>query len=182
MYVFLDLETTGLDPEKDHILQLAMVVTSDDLDPIGEHFCSDVALTEAAAGRLYMNPFVRDMHRKTGLLDRLEDVVPPYPCEAAEGAAIKFLRKYAGADRVRGFFTIAGNSVHFDLAFLRVHMPRLAAMFSHRIMDVSVLRMFEDRYGSGAIDVVNDCEHDALADCRCAIRQLHAYVERRKSL
>lgn len=185
MIVFLDLETTGLDPVKDHILQLAMVVT----DNAGARFAgvqpfqSDVSLTEAAAGRLYMNPFVRDMHRKTGLLGRLEaDVTAGRLRDLAtiEQGAVDYLRRpgFELPDKI----TIAGNSVHFDLAFLRHHMPDLAACFSHRIMDVSVLRMFEGLHGDGPIDGGNTNEHDALADVLCSIRQYQGYVARRKDL
>lgn len=194
--VFLDLETTGLDPQLDHILQIAIqVVDGETIEPIGEPFVSDVALTEAAAGRLYMNPFVRDMHRKTGLLDRLESAISdpgqpdrgPYGLDRTQGATLAFLRARGllpreGALPRRPTLTLAGNSVHFDLAFLRTHMPRLAAMFSHRLLDVSVLRMFEDRWGSGEIAVENTLEHDALADVRSSIEQLRRYVARRSLL
>lgn len=198
-YVFLDIETTGLCPVNDHILQIAIQVTDDALNEIGEPFVSDVALTEAAASRLYMNPYVRDMHTRTGLLGRLEStlragVLPDRdrytPAEArlprdllqAEMCARAHLRNLPDEDPDATRFTIAGNSVHFDLAFLRHHMPRLAAMFSHRIMDVSVLRMFEDRHGSGAIDGANTNAHDALADVKCSIEQMRGYVKRRDDL
>lgn len=181
--VFLDLETTGLNPELDSILQIAFqCVDPESLELVGEPFVSDIALTELAAGRLYTNSYIRDMHRNSGLLARLES--------QTEEDKIKLSLTQVHQNAYDRLFdipitfdvaclTLAGNSVHFDLGFLKKHMPRLAHVFSHHLLDISVLRMFEDSYGSGGLHP--EKKHDALDDVMSSIEQFREYVKRRRS-
>lgn len=197
MYAFLDLETTGTDPVKDRILQVAVQLVSSGLKLVGGGFSTDIALSETAAGRLYTTPVVLDMHAATGLLGRLQDDMREKAKEpsvtvglprlgVAESMVYRHMHRLLGGvvqlEDMEDKLTLAGNSVHFDREFLRHQMPMLFQAFSHRIMDVSTLRYFEGDYGSGKIELDEPNKHDALADVMSSIEQFKRYVYRRKDL
>ena len=199
MFVFLDLETTGLEPMKDYIVQFAMVAVDNNLEEIGAPVYYDVALTAEGAGRLYTNPFVRKMHHESGLLRRLEHKIenpgtPGIPqlyelhricsIEEVQQKAFSYLctitqeLDLSEMSTTEPFFYLAGNSVHFDLAFMKVHMPKIASCFSHKILDITSIGMFEEKFGNGKINVYNSHEHDALSDVRNSLELLRAYAQR----
>jgi oligoribonuclease len=149
--IWLDIETTGLDPVNDKILELAMF--NDETGYVFERvFYHD------GEG---LPPFILDMHTKNGLLSECarSEVLP---CEI-EANAVAWLPGYAeeheGVDKD---VQLAGSSVHFDLSFLRVHMPILAGAFSHRLFDVSAIKLFCERLGMRPISKAN--AHRALDD------------------
>jgi len=164
---WLDLEMTGLDPVRDVILQAALIVTDSQLSPI-EEYCVDVwAPEEALAG---MVPFVRDMHTKSGLLERVRrskvDV---------GGAERQLLERIAG--HVPYPAVLCGNSIGQDKRFVERHMPGLAGYLSYRTIDVSSIKILAKLwYGSGAVfDKPKDREHDALFDVQNSIAELAHY-------
>jgi len=165
--VWVDLEMTGLDPLEDVILQAAVVITTSDLDPINE-LVVDVAQPEEALAR--MTPFVREMHSRTGLLDRvrrstidvhqtesllLERIVPSCPSPA----------------------TLCGNSVWADRRFIARYMPVLDKHLHYRLVDVSTLKVLAQRwYGDAAVFAKPAAgEHDALVDIKNSIAELRHY-------
>lgn len=160
--VALDLETTGLSPQHDAILQLAMVeVDPETLIPTRHHFVMDV---QASADELgLMNDFVRDMHTMTGLLARQD---------MASDRCLVLRAALAWMGPVQNEVYVLGDSVHFDIAFLRVHMPSLAARFSYRIIDTTSIWL-----GLGLEQPETACalEHDALADAMYSIEKLKAF-------
>lgn len=140
MLLWIDLETTGLDPQGDYIVEVAWMTSYDDLTARSNTHSYVVDLSPAARKQLMENPYVLDMHKTSGLLDDL-DAVPGnvFRIEDIEDdiiAAIK--RETVSGDRI----SVAGFSVHFDLSFINEHMPRLAELLSHRVYDVSTLRTF----------------------------------------
>jgi oligoribonuclease len=165
--VWVDLEMTGLDPQRDVILQAALVVTDAELQPL-EEYCVDVWQPESALAG--MVPFVRDMHDKTGLLGRLR------ASRTDLWAAEKQLM-----ERVTGWCpygaVLCGNSVHNDKAFIDRWMPALAGYLSYRIVDVSSLKVLARLwYGDAAVfDKPKAGEHDALVDIRNSIAELAHY-------
>lgn len=164
---WLDLEMTGLDPVNDVILQAALIVTDSQLSPI-EEYCVDVWAPEEALAR--MVPFVRDMHTKSGLLERVRrskvDV---------GGAEKQLLERIAG--RVPYPAVLCGNSIGQDKRFVERHMPGLAGYLSYRTIDVSSIKILAKLwYGSGAVfDKPKDREHDALFDVQNSIAELAHY-------
>ena len=164
---WVDLEMTGLDSNRDVILQAALVVTDAELRQL-EEFAVDVWQPEEALGR--MVPFVREMHEKTGLLARVRasktDLV------AAERALLERVTGWCPYQTV-----LCGNSVGTDKRFLDRWMPGLAAYLSYRIVDVSSLKVLAKLwYGDGAVYKKPEAgEHDALVDIRNSIAELAHY-------
>lgn len=180
-FLWLDLETTGLDPEKEIILEIGVIIANDakggDFEPVAQE--QTVITPYDFGGRTSaqildeMHPRVCDMHTKNGLLAELAD---PSLCCTIEEAD-----DYFAALVPDGLPSIAGNSVgSFDLQFLRRHMPKFAARLSHRVYDVSTLLRAERTYGdsAGMVEVKADA-HRALADARASLATARAFVARR---
>jgi len=130
---WLDCETTGLSPERDGLLELAVAETNlerpFDVDRVRSwvfQFLDTSRLT----------PFILAMHTQNGLLD--ECARSTTTVAEVEEHLLSVVPEIAGDDKP----TLAGSTIHFDHAFLRVHMPRLAARFSHRHYDVSAVKLF----------------------------------------
>jgi oligoribonuclease len=161
MLLWIDLETTGLDPAGDHIVEVAWMTSYDDLTARSHVNSYVIDLSPVARKQLMENPFVLDMHKTSGLLDDL-DAVPGnvFRIEDVEDQIIAALKRETLPDER---ISVAGFSVHFDLAFINEHMPRLAEILSHRIYDVSTLRTFFRELGIEAVDN-NERKHRAAND------------------
>jgi oligoribonuclease (3'-5' exoribonuclease) len=161
--LWLDCETDGLDPINHRLLEVAALVT-DLTSPFQQeggpvHDVLPVADGEAEA----FDPFIIDMHTKNGLLlackerekqlqlrlgaDSLPRQASRWPgrylsaARALEERILALIPKRVDVEREH-ITALAGSSVHFDLAFLRAHMPTLAANLSHRVLDVSAVKLF----------------------------------------
>jgi oligoribonuclease len=165
--VWLDLEMTGLDSASDAILQAGLIVTNKELVPLEEYAC-DVWQPDAVLER--MTPFVRDIHTKNGLIERVR------ASKLELGSAEKRL-----LERVAAWCpypaTLCGNSVGQDKRFLERWMPGLAAYLSYRIVDVSSLKILARLWaGDEAVfKKSEEGEHDALVDIRNSIAELRHY-------
>jgi oligoribonuclease len=180
-FIWLDLETTGLDPDREIILEIGVIIANDSKgDDFTEVAAEQTVITPYDfGGRVAqtildeMHPRVSDMHTKNGLLEELED--PSLCCTIEEADT------YFAALVPDGLPSIAGNSVgSFDLQFLRKHMPKFAARLSHRVYDVSTLIRAERTYGDSAAMVETKADaHRALADVRASLATARAFVARR---
>lgn len=189
--VFLDLETTGLSPQQDAILEVGvLIVDSNSLDrdteKQGDWLVRPPWMSPAAA-RHFCSSFVLEMHRNSGLLDLLNSYGAPNNPEAllpttreVEMSVCNFLLSH-GIEY--GTATLAGNSVHFDKSFLDAKMPVLAGWFHHQIVDVSSLRVLLNRWtGSDLSTYMSEWffgnkfpRHRALNDCHWACEELRMY-------
>jgi oligoribonuclease len=169
---WLDLETTGLDPTRDVLLELA-IAEADlehpfDIGPISNYVFGwdDTPRKGPMFGSGTMNDLVRTTHTKNGLLEECK--VSSWSVHDVEEQLLTLVPEVSGDDKP----TLAGSSVHFDAGFLRVHMPRLAARFSHRYYDVSAVKLFCRSLGMTKIpkaeahraseDILESIEHAKL--------------------
>lgn len=168
--VWVDLEMTGLDPEVDAIVEIAVIVTDGRLERVEEGPDVVVAASEATLGR--MAPVVAEMHAKSGLTEAIR--ASTVTVEEAERRVLDFVRGLVPKERTA---PLAGNSVHSDRAFLRRHMPALEAYVHYRNVDVSTVKELARRWYP---DAVRDAPkkgggHRALADIRESIDELRHY-------
>ena len=175
--VWADIETTGLDPDLDHILEFGLVLTKlqdfakiHNFTPIAEHRQTLAMPTER------MNDFVRAMHTENGLLAELHGKVSPDPDRDyvfAEAQACKFLSDYA--PEPNAVFYLAGSSVHFDRSFLRRRMPLFVRKLSHRQVDVSSFKLlFNEQIPCPKVKAA----HRAIPDCYESMGELLHYLGR----
>lgn len=211
---FADMETTGLDPHKDLILELAIVMTSFEY-PYLERARAHYLIKHPRDVQGMMDDYVLDMHTRSGLLAELAKVErepPPlttteiewkllelsqdWPPPANEEPEVREAKRTLDA----GLFTsleeatelceaysaaraaatdrrvvIAGNSVGFDLGFLRVHMPTFAGRLSHRVFDVSAWSMGVRSMGMPRLEKKE--AHRAMKDVESAITQAREIVK-----
>lgn len=134
-YLWLDIETTGLDPTRDRILEIAWFATDDLLKVVGTPSSCIVGAPRIALDR--MDTFVRTMHTQNGLLGELaEDAY--YSLSDVEIGLTQYIAAFEWVERMP---ILAGSSVHFDRGFLHHWMPDAEALFHHRHLDVTSLKL-----------------------------------------
>lgn len=165
--MWIDLEMTGLDTQRDVILQAALVITDGRLAVLDEFACDiwqpDIALAIIA-------PTVRAMHTANGLLDR----VRASQTDVAEAERALLARVAAWCSYPA---TLCGNCVGTDRRFLDRWMPALGGYLSHRIVDVSSMKVLARLwYGEDAVYQKPDLgKHDARVDVRNSVAELRHY-------
>lgn len=166
--IWIDCEMSGLDPENDRILEVAVVVSSPDLavrveGPVFAIHQSDAVLDG-------MDAWNKGTHGKSGLIDR----VKASTVDETEAAAqtIAFLEQYVGKNKS----PMCGNSVCQDRRFLAKTMPTLEAFFHYRNLDVSTLKELAKRWKPSALDGFKKAQaHTAMADIHESIDELAHY-------
>lgn len=156
--VWVDIETTGLDPEKDLILELGIVVTDASLR---EDFAGSYVI-RPRNGLPALHPTVLEMHSKNGLLGELHDGRDAAIVDTVAAATVIACGAKGGP--------ICGASAHFDQGFLKKQMPLLAACFNHRVFDTSTLKLGELLRTGAVEDDGHDPVHRALDDVRDSIQ------------
>jgi oligoribonuclease len=168
--VWLDMEMTGLDPERERIIELAMVVTDSELSTIAE---SPVwAIHQEESCLMSMDEWNQKTHARSGLIDRVRTSL--FDEATAEAAALAFAQAYVPA----GASPMCGNSIGQDRRFMVKYMPQLEAWFHYRNLDVSTLKELCRRWKPEvAKGFVKRAEHSALSDIRESIEELKYYRE-----
>ena len=167
--IWIDCEMTGLDLEKDVLLEIAVLVTDSDLNVIGEGIDLVIATTpEALAG---MNEFVTQMHTNSGLIT---EIPTGTSVSAAEDQIIKYLES---ASTVAGKSPLAGNSVSVDRSFIARDMPRLNDYLHYRTIDVSSVKELARRWNAKVYfnSPAKTGNHRALGDIQDSIAELAHY-------
>jgi oligoribonuclease len=166
--VWLDCEMTGLNPEHDRILEIAVIVTDPHLNnrvegPVFVIHQSDALLNG-------MDAWNKGTHGKSGLIDKVKASLVT---EAeAESALIAFLSPFVPA----GASPLCGNSISQDRRFLVKYMPKLEAFFHYRNIDVSTLKELAKRWRPEVADAFKKQQkHTALADVHESIEELAHY-------
>jgi oligoribonuclease len=169
--VWVDLEMTGLDPDSCVIVEIATIVTDASLQIIAEGPCLVIHQPDDVLAS--MSAFVRDLHTKSGLLDRIRS--SPVSLEAATDETMSFLEKYAS----KGNSPLCGNSVWKDRSFLERYMPRVVGFLHYRMVDVSTIKELVRRWYPPELQAPKKREvHRALDDIRESIEELKWYRAR----
>ncbi|EGF30416.1 Oligoribonuclease [Oxalobacteraceae bacterium IMCC9480] len=168
--VWLDMEMTGLDPETDRIIEVAVVVTDSNLNILGQGPVFAIHQSDAALDG--MDNWNKGTHGRSGLIERVKASTVT---EAdAEAALIAFLKDYVPA----GKSPMCGNSICQDRRFMARGMPKLEAFFHYRNLDVSTLKELCKRWRPElASGFKKHQKHTALADIIESIEELRYYRE-----
>jgi len=168
--IWIDMEMTGLVPERDRIIEVALVVTDANLTTIAEApvwvVHQDDAVLEA------MDAWNQGTHGKSGLIDKVK--ASTLDEAAVESAALAFLAQHVGAK----LSPMCGNSICQDRRFLARWMPRLEEWFHYRNLDVSTLKELVRRWKPELMKgIPKEGKHEALADVMESIQELAYYRE-----
>jgi oligoribonuclease len=171
MLVFLDLEATGIDERTECILEVGVAVTDDALNIVDT--CEVLVRPLGGYDMSKMDPKVLEMHTKNNLLEECR----LYGARRYEVEEVLLQFMAANGFTEPGKATIAGNSVYYDLFFLREHMPRFHVLFSHRIVDVTSFNEMARRWDPKLHQSRprSDDNHRALSDCKGSIATLAHY-------
>lgn len=166
--LWLDMEMTGLSPEKDCIIELAIVVTDAHLNTVAEGPVLVVHQSEAVMNG--MDSWNKATHGKSGLIDKVR--ASQLNETEAEAQMIAFLRQHIDP----GMSPMCGNSICQDRRFMARCMPKLEAYFHYRNLDVSTLKELAIRWRPALLNgVVKESKHLALDDIKDSINELVYY-------
>ena len=167
MLVWMVLEMTGLDPARDKIVEIATLVTDDELELIDEG--PDLVIATPPEALESMDEVVRQMHTRSGLLDAIasSDVT----LKAAADETLEFVRKHAPEARK---VPLCGNSIGTDRRFLAAYMPELEEYLHYRSIDVSTIKELARRWYPEAYAGApkKGGAHRALDDIRESVEEL----------
>ena len=166
--VWLDMEMTGLDPERERIIELAMIVTDSQLNIVAES--PSWALHQSDELLDAMDAWNKSTHGRSGLIERVR--ASTLDEAAAEAAALDFVRQHVP----KNASPLCGNTVSQDRRFMVRYMPKLEAWFHYRNLDVSTLKELCKRWKPEvAKGFAKRSAHTALADIRESIEELQYY-------
>jgi oligoribonuclease len=165
-FVWVDLEMTGLDVASCGIVEMAVVITGPDLATIAE-WETPIWQPEEVLGR--MDPFVRAMHERSGLLDRIR--ASKLSVRDAEKKALALVAEHTAF----GEGILAGNTIYMDRLFLRQYMPQFEGFLHYRQVDVSSLKVLVKTWHPDHEFKKPGKTHTALDDIRGSIAELAYY-------
>ena len=168
--LWLDMEMTGLSPDTDRIIELAIVVTDADLNTVAEGPVLVVHQPDEVMNA--MDNWNKGTHGKSGLIDRVK--ASQLNEAEAEAQMLEFVKQHVPARTS----PMCGNSICQDRRFLARYMPQLEAFFHYRNLDVSTLKELAKRWRPGlSEDFKKSNKHEALADIYESIDELKYYRE-----
>ena len=169
--VWIDCEMTGLDLQRDALVEVAALVTDFELEQLGDGV--DLVIRPPDEALTQMDDFVRQMHTTSGLIDELAEGVT---LAAAEEAVLEYVREWVPEPRKA---PLGGNTVGTDRTFLARDMTTLEAHLHYRVIDVSSIKELARRWFPRAYFAApaKAGGHRALADIRESIAELRYYRE-----
>ncbi|WP_404419911.1 oligoribonuclease [Marinospirillum sp.] len=168
--VWIDLEMTGLDPQKERIIEIATIVTDSELNILAEG--PVLAIHQPDSLLDAMDDWCTKTHGGSGLTQRVRD--SRISTREAEQATLDFLKEYVKP----GTSPMCGNSVHQDRRFMLQEMPELEAFFHYRNLDVSTLKELAKRWNPEVKkSFKKQNTHLALDDIRESVAELRHYRE-----
>ncbi|MEW5837868.1 MAG: oligoribonuclease [Pseudomonadota bacterium] len=167
--IWIDLEMTGLEPERDVIIEIATLVTDEQLNILAEGPVLAIHQTQSVLAG--MDEWNQQHHGASGLLDRVR--ASEHDMAAAERLTLDFLKQWSD----KRSSPMCGNSICQDRRFLARHMPQLEAFFHYRNLDVSTLKELARRWYADAPKFEKAGTHRALDDIRASLEELRYYRE-----
>ena len=169
--VWIDCEMTGLNPEIDCLVEVAVVITNSELEILDVGL--DIVIKPRAESWAQMNDFVRQMHTQSGLVKDVEDGVD---LAEAEMLILDYIKKFVPNEKEA---PLAGNSIGTDRMFLNRYMPNLDKYLHYRNIDVSSIKELTRRWYPRVYFQLpkKDGGHRALADILESIQELRYYRE-----
>lgn len=166
--IWIDLEMTGLDTDRDSILEIATLVTDAQLNVLAEG--PELAIAHPLAALEAMDEWNRNQHARSGLWRRVLD--QGVAMAEAEARTLDFLRQWVP----EGASPMCGNSICQDRRFLHRQMPQLQRYFHYRNLDVSTIKELARRWAPEvAAAFAKESAHTALSDVRDSIAELRHY-------
>jgi oligoribonuclease len=169
----MDLEMTGLDPRSHVIVEIATLITDDDLELVAEG--PDLVIHQPPEALAAMEPIVRDMHTRSGLLEAI--AASTVTLEQAGQATLDFLREHIPDAHT---VPLCGNSIGTDRRFLAAYLPAIEDHLHYRSVDVSTIKELGRRWYPAIIDGAprKATSHRALGDIRESIDELRFYRQK----
>ena len=172
MLAWIDLEMTGLDPSRHTIVEIATLITDDDLEIVAEG--PDLVIVTEADALGLMDDVVRSMHKRSGLLAAIRE--SEVTLEQAGKATLGFLREHIPKE---GTVPLCGNSIGTDRRFLAAWLPEVDSYLHYRSIDVSTVKELVRRWYPDVFAKVprKQGSHRALDDIRESVAELRYYRE-----
>ncbi|MBM4181546.1 MAG: oligoribonuclease [Betaproteobacteria bacterium] len=168
--VWIDMEMSGLDPDRDRVLEIALVVTDKNLDLVEEGPVLVVHQADAVLDA--MDNWNKSTHGKSGLIDKVK--ASTLTEAEVEQRVLAFMKRHVGERQS----PMCGNSICQDRRFMARHMPKLEAYFHYRNLDVSTLKELAARWRPELKEGFKKANsHTALADIQESIAELRYYRE-----
>ena len=168
----MDLEMTGLDPATEVIVEIATLITDDELNVIAEG--PDLVIHQPEALLVAMDPFVVQMHTSSGLLTAIREST--ITLEQAGAQTLEFIKSHIPEPRT---IPLCGNSIGTDRRFLAKYLPEIENHLHYRSVDVSTIKELVKRWYPG-LEITRPTKagaHRALDDVQESIRELKFYRE-----
>ena len=164
---------TGLDPARNVIVEIATLVTDDQLEVVAEG--PDLVVHQPDDALAAMEPVVRDMHTRSGLLPAIQ--ASTTSLADAGAATLDFIRQHVPAPRS---VPLCGNSIGTDRRFLAAYLPDIENFLHYRSVDVSTIKELALRWAPEVVDKAprKETNHRALDDIRESIEELRYYRDK----
>jgi oligoribonuclease len=167
--IWIDLEMTGLDPNKERIIEIATLVTDSDLNILAEG--PNLVISQPIEFLDGMDEWNQNQHGSSGLIEEVKN--SNVTIQVAEIDTLEFISKYVG-EKVS---PMCGNTVSHDRRFLSKYMPRLESYFNYRHIDVSSFKEVAVRWMNEAQVYEKKGSHRALGDIKESVAELKFYKE-----